>query len=259
MSVVVVVLTPKQIEKLIEKGGKMLRALSRKLGIRQAFATVGYTEADHQEGWQLYLWLVGYRPGKTSPALTKDEAELAILVLDGWDNPNFKRARAALRHLHPEQEAYIFDGLEAQEGIASVAAVQTFVTRARALREAKDPAREKTREADRAAIATLYQRGILSQAKEEELLGLVAKAQKLSPTVASDAESLEEKETQEVARKFKAWYDDWRASAMTAITRRDYLISLGFAARRESEADEEEPTEGTQPAEGESKKTVPVG
>jgi hypothetical protein len=166
--------------------------------------------------------------------------------LDQWDGPAFARARAALGRLFPEQAAYVFAGLDAQSGVASVPACKRFLDRVAALREGSDAGRAATREADRAAAALLEERRILTPEHERRLRALIAQAMQLSELPSVDV--AREREVQSAAHRFKAWLDDWRATAAATISRRDHLISLGLAARRSPSGEvEEEPAAAPAP------------
>jgi len=78
-------------------------------------------------------------------------ARAAITEIDAWDEPGFRRVGAALGRLHPEQHAFVFDGLTAARGQGSLVSVTTLLDRLDALDSAPD--REATREVDHAAEA----------------------------------------------------------------------------------------------------------
>lgn len=163
----------------------------------------------------------------------------AIAFLDTWDGPNFKLARAALEHLHPKQAAFVFTGLTAQEGAASVGAVTTFLDRIEVLRSGSDPSRASSRDADRQAVETLVTRKILTPEIEAELRGHLETASSLAPPPVQEEEEVVDPAYEKVAEQFHAWLVDWRTTARHAITRRDHQIELGLTKRRSSKAGEE--------------------
>ena len=85
--------------------------------------------------------------------------------IETWEGAMFVRAHAALRRFHPEQDAFVFTNLEPGSGIASVAAVSTFLDRLDALESAAE--RKSTRKIDHAALETLSQRGISKDERKQ--------------------------------------------------------------------------------------------
>jgi hypothetical protein len=142
-----------EIERLVTRGGKFLRAAGTRPAIMRELLALGYSVKEHQNGWNLFLDLCGYNPTIVNDGLGHGEVQAAIDELDNWDGPAFARAHAALAHHYPDQEAYLFDGLQAQTGMAAVATCKELLDRARTLRDGKDPARAHCREADAAAEA----------------------------------------------------------------------------------------------------------
>jgi hypothetical protein len=232
-------LSQRQIERIVERAGKFLRAVGTRLEIWRLMAGAGYTAQEHQLGWSLFLDVCGFHASGEGRAPT-GPAEAAIAELDHWDNPYFQRAHAALGRLYPRQETYLFDGgLLAASGVASVAAVKTFLERVAELRRGENPRREQLREEDRAACALLEQRGIVGPEIEKHLWELIgrAKTQPMPPPddrVAADREA----KIGKAAVALQVWLDDWRTTARAVINRRDHLISLGLAERRSSSDDE---------------------
>jgi hypothetical protein len=207
-----------------------LRGIGTFLPIRMMLAKHGYTEAEHQLGWRLLQNVSGFFA--TFPK-GREEAEVrdAIATLDATDEPLFRRARAALQRFHPEQCAFVFDGLAATAGAGAVLTIATFLDRVDALEHGAD--REATREADRLAIATLAGRGI-DEVERARLRDLVVVAQTgAMPHGASPRE--EEMATHMAA--LGTWYADWTETARAIITRRDLRIRLGLARRKRPKKD----------------------
>lgn len=221
-------LGPREIERLLERGGRFLRAVGTRPAIMRDLLAVGYDLEEHHTGWGFLLALSGYDLCAPAEA-ARPEAQAAMDELGRWAGPAFARAHAALGRRYPEQAKFLFAGLDAPSGVAAVAACKRFLDRALALREGSDPARAAVREADREAVKLLEQRHVLSLELEYHLRGRLEQAMRLSELPANDAR---EQEIQAAAQRFKAWLEDWRATAATTITRRDHLISLGLAARR---------------------------
>jgi hypothetical protein len=231
-------LTTYEISRDISRGSAFLGTLSRAPHIRRILAERGYTNEVHQTGWSYYLEVMGWRPEPVPVVgVSELEQERAIVELDQWDGPNFTIARAALHHLHPAQEIYVFDNLVAAQGAAAVGTVKTYLTRVQALRDGTDPNRTSTREGDRAAVATLETRKVAGAELERHLMGLIETATTAAP-IAPEPEE-DPGEYQQAAGRLHAWLTDWRETARAVITRRDYLIRLGLVTRKGGKVVEE--------------------
>jgi hypothetical protein len=104
------------------------------------------------------------------------------------------------------------------------------------------PEREATRAADKAALETLAQRGI-DAAVRGHLRALVEQAGVAhDPVPAPERPMAEDRE--QALRALAAWYADWSETARAAIQRRDYLVMLGLASRRQRKEQEPETNEG---------------
>ena len=222
--------TGRRLGRMLEQGRKLLHGLSRKPAIRNIARQAGYTQREHDEGWELMLYLMGYQQpsGVAEPSLNT-LYDSSVAALDQWDGPNFQRARAALERLHPQQAAYIFSNLQATTGVESVGTVNTFVQRVVALRDGTDPARADTRAEDKAAVQTLAERNIFNAEVEAYLKDLIAKAKSADPgpVVVKDTDP----QYQIKAEQFDKWLKDWRRTLRVAITRKDYRIQLGLTDR----------------------------
>ncbi len=235
--------------------------VSRNRGIRAVLHARGYTQEVHERGWQLGLAAAGYRV-PTPKVLESPEAAKALIIIDGWDEPAFRVARAALRHEFPEQYAFVFDNLEAQTGVASVASVKTFLDRLDLLESGKD--RKATRKVDQAALAKLAVRGIPS-AERARMRGLLAVAQGSSAEMPEGSEASAEqekaaaKELDEARLAVWRWFSEWSEIARGDIKRRDWLIQLGLAKRKQvkkSKGGDEEEAEDAEEEEGEGGEEV---
>jgi hypothetical protein len=234
--------TPIQTERISERAGKFLGAVSTVPPIRAILDLGGYTEEEHQRGWNLWLDLLGYkRSPDTTSDVTKIRQREAMATLDQWDGPSFDRTRAALEHRYPAQAAYVFDGLSAKTGVESVGAVRTYLDRVAALRDGTDPARTETRTDDHAAWQLLVARRIVDAAEEASLRELIAEATKLADMPAPVQPDPNARH--QTARALDAWLRDWRETARVLVTRRDYQIRLGLAERRSSKEEAAEMVE----------------
>lgn len=210
-----------------------LRAIGTSREIRAAMIGAGYSDADHAEGWRLMHQVSGF---DATPALPKEDKTVreAILALDAWDEDGLRRIGAALRRLHPAQAEFVLNGLEAQEGAASVLVVQTLLERLNALESS--PERKATREADAAALDTLSKRGITKE--ERARLGELVKVAQ-SPSFEAPPEAPKSDDGALLA--MRAWFEDWSETARSVIRRRDHLIRLGLAQRRKPAATDDTP------------------
>jgi hypothetical protein len=236
----------RQIDQLLAWGGKFLRAASTKPDIMQLMMGLGYSEAEHKQGWDHYLKMLGYRGATAVPAAipmnTTDQLR-ALTQIDRFDEPAFRRASAALGRLHPYQCEYLFGGgLAAKTGPESVGSVQTFLDRYATLRDGTDPNRANTREADRAAAKTLEDRNIINPQLETELRGLIEIIKKPAPLPTPVQITASEEALQEAALAFSHWLSDWRGTAQAGVHRRDFRIMLGISKRRVAVEEDDDDT-----------------
>ncbi len=154
------VFSRQQLEKAPERVFRFLMALGRYPVIMRHLEEVGYSPKDHQDGWDLLHQLSAYNQPKSTPSASSYKEALASL--DRWDEPNFRRASAALQFRYPEQHAFLFHDLKAEQGERAVLSVQTFLDRVEALEHASRPERKASAKQDKEAVQLLYQRKILS-------------------------------------------------------------------------------------------------
>jgi hypothetical protein len=212
-----------------------LRAVATNKEIRAAMHQCGYTEEEQARGWQLLLAATGYVP--TGYGTTDDDnARAAIAELDAWDESGFRRVHAALGRLHPDQDAFVFAGLDPAQGASAVVSVATLLDRLDALESSPD--RAATRDADRAAIATLARRGI-DAAVRAHLHAVVKTAQTAKLPVPADTPPVVA-DRQNALCDLRAWHKDWAETAHAVIRRRDQLILMGLAKRRTAKDDAQE-------------------
>ncbi len=226
----------REIDQLVAWGGKFLRTASTKPDIMKLLLGLGYSEAEHREGWELYLKMLGYMgaTATTAPISASTTEQLqALTKIDRFDEPAFRRAKAALIRLHPEQHDYMFsDGLSPKTGAESMGSVQTFLDRYAALRDGTDAKRADKRDADQAAAKTLELRNIVNLEIEQQLRQLIEIVKRPAPLPVPIVATASEEALQESAKAFQSWLHDWRTTASAGITRRDYRIMLGISRRR---------------------------
>jgi hypothetical protein len=242
-------------ERDIEKGTRFLRTLSHAPHIFALLSErAGYTEADHNQGWQTLLILLGSKATveRKEPAAAAELPGLsALAALSDYDGSAFRRTRSALENRYADQTEYLLGGLTPSEGALAVGTVSTFLDRWVALREGTDASREGKRVEDREAAQLLVSRRIVDDEIEATLREHIRNVQ-VAPPVVSTVEPKATPEYQQAVRDFHVWLRDWRAQAREVIERRDYLIRLGLAARRQGESDDvgEETESGEEVAAG---------
>ncbi len=208
-----------------------LRGIADNAVIHAQLAGAGFTADDYQQGWALLHAASGYNPTPVA-APEKSPAFKSMQELDGWDEDGFRRIRAALDRLHPDQGAFVFaGGLAASTGPAAVLGVKTLLARLTDLESGDD--RKATRKADHAALKTLSGRGITKE-ERARLQTLVDTAQTLeAPAALPDASTPAER--QEALVKLYGWYKDWTETARSVVKKRSHLITLGLAKRKKAE------------------------
>jgi hypothetical protein len=244
-------LTEAIIDRWLDRGGKLFRALARNPVVRSTLLARGLTDDELDRGWALYGAVLGFkRGGPARPAEGQTEASAAIDYLDAWDQPWFNATHAVLEGRFPDADRFLFDDLKAEEGILSVQAVEQYLDRLALLRAGKAPHVEP--EAGRAAAELLATRGIVTAVIEAQLREKIAAVRRGArpEEVVSPAEA--DPDRQQAARAYIAWCHEWREVARACITRRDYQISLGLAQRRGAtdDIDADDVDEPEQPATG---------
>src|SRR5438105_1495926 len=96
-----------------------LRGVSTNAVIRDLLAKYGYTDDAHNQGWALVFTSSGYAPGVPAD----NPAAQAISDLSDWCSVGFHRVHAALAHLYPTQEDYVFQDLDPATGAPAIVAV----------------------------------------------------------------------------------------------------------------------------------------
>lgn len=220
-----------------------LRALALRPEIRSALEARGYTLDAHEQGWTLLEQASrAWRRGDTG-AEHDQRARSATAELEAWALPTFRIGRAALAHAHPQHEAFVFRGFLAskraggvlpkarshQGDAAIIVLVSDLLDRLDELEGSLG--REGTREADRAALATLAARGV-TPGERARVRGLLGLAMSLGPLPDGDAPKEEPDAHRNDLLALRAWYEDWAEVARVMIRRRDHLILLGLAKRK---------------------------
>lgn len=190
----------------------------------------GYTQKEHDLGWSLLHRAANFVPA--GPAVEVDEeARAALAYVDNWEEPNLRRHRSALVRLHPTRVEFLFEGLEFATGAASLLNVERYLDRVDRLEsgEARDAA---DRAEDRRTLATLETRGLKKEVRRE-LREKIAVAKGLPDAPGPVASGLDKDAHREALLALKLWFEDWAETARTVIKRRDVLIRMGLAERKD--------------------------
>ena len=225
----------------------LVRGIATHAEIRAIMASGGYTEADQQEGWSLLLTASGFTPAPVPAGASADDvrARSAIAELDAWDEPGFRRIHAALGHLHPAQDEFVFAGLGPSQGPGAVVGISLLLDRLDALESSPD--RTSTRKEDHAALATLAKRGIDAGVRKH-LRALIQDAQRAAlPATVPASPPPDEQAREQALQQLYVWYKDWSETAHALIHRRDYLIMLGLAQRHSQQQPEPAPVPAPAP------------
>lgn len=219
---------------------QLLRSICTNKPIMARMSAYGFSPADAQEGWDLLRAASGLDAdlaGKTDGAT---EARAAIAELDAADETLFRVLNATLRRHVPAFADKMLNGLNASEGAAVVLAVSQLLDRL-------DAAFKKPDADAKLAQALLEQRGYGAE-ERARLRQLTEQAQAVPDIDAPDLREQSEQELLDHLRALRVWYEEWSEIARVALTRRDFLIRAGLAARRSPTSDGPEPAPAPAPA-----------
>lgn len=217
---------------LSEKSLRTLQFL-QSLSLRRvssAMSTIGFEEADLEEGWTLLRQVRSVRFSKQAPPLDPNHVRL----IDAWENRWFPVAFASLKRRFPEIHAALFLNLGQVDGIEAINSVDLFVERYSALAAAGD-------DTSKEAVAVLAKRG-LTPAVIAEAEALLSKVTSIDGSVTNEPTADDKAAEAEREAAMWAWYLEWTALARTVITDRRLLRQMGFLRNSSSsmiEPDEE--------------------
>jgi hypothetical protein len=218
------------LEKVPQRAVTFLFAIGMQPALEALLGKFGYTPEDHARGWALVFIVGGIAiDPKAAASAAQSEAAAAVGEIDAWESGGFARAQAALRHLHPAQERFVFADLVAGRGAEAIQPLMTFLDRLDALESS--PERKATRKADSAALATLASRE-LDEKLRKHLRERVVTASTLAGTATEHVPVDVEKRIEALHALYR-WHEDWSNTARTVIKRRADLISLGLAKRQD--------------------------
>jgi hypothetical protein len=211
------------LERTTRRAIAFLSGVGGDAAIRSALAKAGWTDAEDDRGWSLLRAAVS---SPVSLPVSQMPSAVALEELALWAGPGFARVRAALLHMHPEQGAFVLNGIpSASPGDRAVLFVGTFLERCTELERSKE--RAATRKEDRQAIATLEARGI-TKALRDHLRALVEAVEKpTTPVTPTDHE--EQKRARIMG--LRAWLIDWTETARAVLPQRSQLLRLGIGQR----------------------------
>jgi len=207
-----------------------------------AMCGVGFGQAALEQGLRLFVEACGLTPGGPGPVLAPDVLE-AVAALDKLDEPLLRIAGATLSHRLPDQASFLLSELAPGSGTDAVLTLAVFFERLGALERGRS---ELTRADDAKASELLAQRG-MPAAERTRIRELLKKAQSPTAVGATPSDDAAEKTRLEALAALKAWYDEWAEIAHAVIRRRDHLIRLGLAQRRQAGA-KAEPAPAPTPA-----------
>jgi hypothetical protein len=232
------------LERAVQRAFKFVYGLARSKRLFTAMVAHGYSLAEQNHGQRLLMRITTARGGGEGAVEPDSKAAAAAAELDALDEPLFRRCRAALRRLHPEQCAFVFADLKATKGPEAVLGFAKFLQRLEDLEGADD--RTSTRKADHAALATLAARGV-DEAERARLAKLVKAVFAAPGLVDDEAEEADREERRKNKVAIYEWLQDWSDTARVAFKRREDLISVGLAKRRGAaivDVEEDEGPEG---------------
>jgi hypothetical protein len=223
------------LEETPERVTRLLNGIGAVATIRTSLHEGGMQDEDIVEGRSLLLACLAAPLGNAAVQDTPEaQAQRAAAAeLDEWDEPNFARYQATLVRHAPDAAEYVFHELSASTGPKATQGVATFLQRINALDHGSDPARAKSKKADKKAVELLAKRGLTKKVRDH-LAELVETA--LGPTSVLEEGADPGLEAREARREklvaLKQWYDEWATTARALVKKRVYLIRLGLAQRK---------------------------
>jgi len=216
----------------LDRALDFLEGVTKSPALARVLKQYGYTDRDQELGWKLYYRVRWFRDEQLA---LHNNGAAAIAEIGQQIGAIFRRSHAALGHLHPEQDGFVFLDLEPTNDVSSVGALEMFLDRLDILESSEE--RKKTRKSDRAALTTLAARGI-----DKEMRNHLRKRVKLAKAIADLPEAdpmttakLDQHEKDRLA--LRAWYSDWAETARTLLKDRKALIRVGLARRAKRKAE----------------------
>jgi hypothetical protein len=207
---------------------QFLRTVGTDPAIYGSMQQTGFGVADVKQGWTLVLKACSAPGAATQFTPQAGPVAEATQKIEAWQSTMFLRAHAALRRLHPKQDAFVFENITPGSGAVGVVAVSMFLERLDALDGSPD--RKATRKVDHAAMSTLERRGVTKAERKQakELVHLVETTP--APEMIETAPPTDERMA--ALTELYGWVQDWSDCARSVIARRDQLLRLGIGKRR---------------------------
>lgn len=205
-----------------------LRAVGSVREIRQLLGTIGYTVADHHEGWRYLLTSSGYDAKEREP-LEDAGSRDAVAALDDWDEAGLRIVRLSLERRYPVIAKRLLTGLSASRGAAAISGVRELLDRLDAL--------EARTDGDSIAATKLLGKRGLNRAERirlRALVGLAERSRQGGHQRAAVARREQERRARQSAalEQLHAWVSEWAGIARVLLRRRDYRTRLGLTERR---------------------------
>lgn len=246
------------LERCPQRATKFLAAIAASREIRALMAVRGWNETKLAEGRSLLMDILVPAPSaeqlRTQSAGSDSDQKVveAQKSLNALDEGHFEIGQTALLYNFPAQYDFVFHNLQATTDDAkAVTGWRTFLTRVAIMRSGKD--REDSKEADKAALALLAERGL----HKEELDRIEALVRVAEGVGANDSPLDTESEQIRINRlkKLWGWFAQWASVARVQVKGRGHRIRLGLAQRRSRKGappvveevvdDEDEPVQPT--------------
>ena len=235
----------KQVSRIVEGSFTMLHALGSLKDIREEAEVLGYTLADHDEGWRLVRTFCDTQRPEATPIFQKSRIE-KLAQLEKSVTVILARAGAGLGHYFPAQWEFIQDRLPERVGnsagghdIIPVLVAEFVIERLGILDQGTAPERAATCEQDRAAVQLLARRNIFNDEVRNQLQSLVGQIKKLPELDDGPSERGIVAAFLAHFEALQAWKRDWALTFRTGIANKRHLTSLGLykPRRKRSKAD----------------------
>lgn len=209
------------LEASVKKAHEFVYGLIRTPGAMAPMRASGYTQAISDQGFDL-IENVHQRAAEVVRLETPAQANIDYLA--AWDQDGLALADGALTGF-PEIKKVVLEGLAPTDGVDSVDVVHRLLRRLKAL--------EGTVDGD-AALARLAAVGLTPEfrAELEERVRIARGGDSFSGPIVEGNPYID------ALLAVRDWYYEWSTIAHAKIKRREHLIRIGLAERREGEDDE---------------------
>lgn len=215
----------------------LMQAAASNRAIRRKLAAVGLNAKEQRKAVDLLDALLVV-PDSDVQEVENDVVRDSMNFVDDNDEEVHRVLRATLQFNYPDQYKYLTDGLSPSTGMRAVLGMKTLCERYGTMVSGEN--REDTRKQDREALDLLTVRGVPAS-RMEELAKHVKRVVELQGDDAPMETDDSDVERVRALIELRKWYLEWSEMARVVIKRRDHLISLGLASRREPGKDGSEP------------------